>query len=90
MKTRTLAVAWGITVLGITGACPAYWALSADPAGRQRTRSTGRMQDSAFRSRRSRRWRGHGPAPAAVAGLKDYAVTAIPGIIVAGQKWKEL
>ncbi|HEY4361126.1 MAG TPA: SMP-30/gluconolactonase/LRE family protein [Bryobacteraceae bacterium] len=31
-----------------------------------------------------------GPAPAAAAGPKDYTVTEIPGVIAAGQKWKEV
>lgn len=32
--------------------------------------------------------RGRGPAP--VGGPKDYTVTEIPGVIAAGQKWKEV
>ena len=31
-----------------------------------------------------------GPAPAAAPGPKEYTVTEIPGVIAAGQKWKEI
>lgn len=31
-----------------------------------------------------------GPAPAAAAGLRDYKVTEVPGVIAAGQTWKEV
>src|SRR5580658_3821945 len=34
--------------------------------------------------------KGRGPGPAAAAGPKEYAVTEIPGVIAAGQKWKEI
>ena len=34
---------------------------------------------------------GRGPAPApAAAGPREYTVTAIPGVVVAGQQWKEI
>lgn len=34
--------------------------------------------------------RGRGRGPAAPAGPKDYTVTEIPGVIAAGQKWKDI
>jgi gluconolactonase len=34
--------------------------------------------------------RGRGAAPAAAAGPRDYTVTAIAGVIAAGQKWKDV
>jgi gluconolactonase len=33
---------------------------------------------------------GKGPAPAAAAGLAEYKVTEIPGVVAAGQQWKEV
>lgn len=33
---------------------------------------------------------GRGPAAAAAAGPKDYKVTEIPGVVAAGQQWKEV
>jgi gluconolactonase len=34
--------------------------------------------------------KGKGPGPAAAAGPRDYTVTAIAGVIAAGQKWKDV
>jgi gluconolactonase len=33
---------------------------------------------------------GRGPAPAAAPGPKEYTVTEIPGVVAAGQQWKEV
>ena len=75
------------------GSCESAGAIGAG-AGRSRLRGADRdVQDPARRSRR-RRWPRRGRArrrrARSGAGIREYTVEAIPGVIAAGQQWKFL
>jgi gluconolactonase len=89
-----------VGVLGVLGAMAA-WAQSPNPGGRTTGPGVQAPRDSREPevlktckvppSAPSGRPPGPRPAPAAAApGPKEYTVTEIPGVVAAGQKWKEI
>ena len=88
-----------VIAMGVVGATAA-WSQIPTPAGK----TTGPGVQAANDSRepdvlktckvpppaRGGRGPGRGPAPAATAVPRDYKVTEIPGVIAAGQQWKEI
>jgi len=85
-------------VMGVLGTAPA-WCQIQSPAGQRSGPGVQAAQDSREPdvlktckvpppARGGRGGAGRGPAPAA--GPRDYMVTAIPGVIAAGQQWKDI
>ena len=85
-------------VIGVLGAAPA-WCQIQPPAGQRSGPGVQAAQDSREPdvlktckvpppARGGRGGAGRGPAPAA--GPRDYMVTEIPGVIAAGQQWKDI
>jgi gluconolactonase len=94
-STRLLA-----TALGALGAVAA-WSQNPPPAGQRTGPGVQAPQDAKYAdlikscktappAGRGRGGAGRGPAPAAAAGPREYKVTEIPGVIAAGQQWKEV
>ena len=85
-------------IIGVLGAAPA-WCQIQPPAGQRSGPGVQAAQDSREPDvlktckvppapRGGRGGAGRGPAPAA--GPRDYMVTEIPGVIAAGQQWKDI
>ena len=85
-------------MMGVLGAAPA-WCQIQPPAGQRAGPGVQAAQDSREPdvlktckvpppARGGRGGAGRGPAPAA--GPRDYMVTEIPGVIAAGQQWKDI
>ncbi len=85
-------------VIGVLGAGPAWCQIQA-PAGQRSGPGVQAAQDSKEPdvlktckvpppARGGRGGAGRGPAPAA--GPRDYKVTEIPGVLAAGQQWKDI
>ena len=94
-STRLLA-----TALAALGAVAA-WSQNPPPAGQRTGPGVQAPQDAKYAdlikscktappAGRGRGGAGRGPAPAAAAGPREYKVTEIPGVIAAGQQWKEV
>ncbi len=98
---RSFAVALGVTGLGVLGAT---FAVSQAPAPAPRTGPGVQATQDAkepellagcktpppARGGRGPGGAGRGRGPAESTGPRDYTVTEIPGVIAAGQKWKEI
>ena len=88
------------TALGALGAAAA-WSQNPPPAGQRTGPGVQAPQDAKYAdlikscktpppAGRGRGGAGRGPAPAAAPGPREYKVVEIPGIIAAGQQWKEV